>query len=188
MSSNFRYKHFVAVSGNLGGKVSVVDDVLLSHEQKIYPITSLDENCVEVDFQTDRNYYVDLRQTYLAVKQKAVNGCGYETCNTKENKEEHKKTKSGSGSDGGGRTRSYSSSRYSCKYHFSLSFSHVEVYINNQQIYNSNGLYAKTSYLSNNLKGTIFECKQVLHCEGYDHEKFHDEPMEALLLEIFFTR
>ena len=56
MSNNFRYQPFVAVSGNLGEKVPVVDDVLSSHEQEIYPTTSLDENCIEVEFQTDRNY------------------------------------------------------------------------------------------------------------------------------------
>ena len=59
MSSNFRYQLFVAVSGNLGGKVPVVDDVLSSHEQEIYLTTSLDENCIECEFQTDRNYYVE---------------------------------------------------------------------------------------------------------------------------------
>ena len=67
----------MAVSGNLGGKVPVVDNVLLSHEQEIYPTTSLDENCIEFEFQTDRNYYVDLRQTYLAVKLELVRDRGY---------------------------------------------------------------------------------------------------------------
>ena len=84
MSSNFRYQPFVAVSGKLGGKIPVVDDVLSSHEQEIHPTTSLDENCIEFEFQTDRNYYVDLRQTYLALKLKLVRGRGYETYNTKE--------------------------------------------------------------------------------------------------------
>ena len=56
----------MAVPGNLGGKVPVVDDVLSSREQEIYPTTSLDENCIQFKFQTDRNHYVDLRQTYLA--------------------------------------------------------------------------------------------------------------------------
>ena len=37
---------FVAVSGNPGVKVPVVDDVLSSHEQEIYPTTSLDENSI----------------------------------------------------------------------------------------------------------------------------------------------
>ena len=50
-------------------------------------------------------------------------------------------------------------------------FSNVEVYINNQQIYNSNGLYAHKSYISNNFKAAISEYKGVLHCEGYDYEQ-----------------
>ena len=36
-------------------------------------------------------------------------------------------------------------------------FSNVEVYITNQQIYNSNGLYARKSYISNNFEGAISE-------------------------------
>ena len=63
MSSNFRYQLFVAVSENLGGKVPIVDDVLSSHEQEFYPSTSLDATCIDFEFQTDRNYYDDLRQT-----------------------------------------------------------------------------------------------------------------------------
>ena len=76
MSSNFRYQSFVAVSGDLGGKIPVVDDVLLSHEQEIYPTATLDENCIEFEFQTDRNFYVELRQTYLALKLTFVRGRG----------------------------------------------------------------------------------------------------------------
>ena len=90
MSSSFRYQRFVVVAGNLGGKIPVVDDVLSSHEQEIYRITSLDENCIDFEFQIDRNFYVDLRQTYLALKLKLVGGRGYETYNTKEVKQEHK--------------------------------------------------------------------------------------------------
>ena len=65
MSNNtFRYQPFVAVSGNLGGKVPIVNNVLSSHEPEIYPTTSLIENCIEFEFQTDRNYYVHLRQFF----------------------------------------------------------------------------------------------------------------------------
>ena len=67
-NNNFRYQSFVAVSGNLGGKVPIVDDVLSSQEQDIYPTTSLDENCIEVEFQTDRNYYVHLRQFFFGIE------------------------------------------------------------------------------------------------------------------------
>ena len=69
----------MAVSGNLGGKVPVVDVVLSSHEQETYPTTSFDENCIEFEFQTNRNYYVDLRKTYLVFKLKLAKGRGYET-------------------------------------------------------------------------------------------------------------
>ena len=61
MSSNFRYQHFVTVSGNPGGKVPVADDVLSSLEQEIYPTASLDENLIEIELQTDRNFYAYLR-------------------------------------------------------------------------------------------------------------------------------
>ena len=47
-------------------------------------------------------------------------------------------------------------------------FSNVEVYINNQQIYNINGFYTNKSYISNNFKAAISEYRRVLHCDGYD--------------------
>ena len=55
MSGKFRYQPFVAISGNRGGKVPVVDVILSSQERKNYPTISIDETCVECDFQTDRN-------------------------------------------------------------------------------------------------------------------------------------
>ena len=187
MSSNFRYQPFVAVSGNLGGKVPVVDDVLSSHEQKIYPTTSLDENCTEFEFQTDRNYYVDLRQTYLALKLKLVNGRGYETYNTKEVKKEYKEEAKIEEEETLEEDDPVPLVTHVNNILHSI-FSKVEVYINNQQTYKSNGLYAHKFYISNNFKGAISEYKGVLHCEASDYEEFPDEIMEAPLSEPFFTR
>ena len=45
----------------------------------IHLTTSLDESCKRFEFQTDPNYSVDLRQTYLALKLKFVKGRGNET-------------------------------------------------------------------------------------------------------------
>ena len=90
MSSNFRYQPFLAVFGNRGEKVPIVDDALTSHTQEVYPNASLDENCIEFEFQTDCNYYVELRQTYLALKLKIVKVRGYETYNTKRNTKKSK--------------------------------------------------------------------------------------------------
>ena len=66
-------------------------------------------------------------------------------------------------------------------------FSNVEVYINNQQIYNSNGLYEHKSYISSNFKAAICEYKGVLHCEGYDYEQ-GPEDISNPLPEPFFSR
>ena len=64
-------------------------------------------------------------------------------------------------------------------------FSNVEVYINSEQSYNSNGLYAHKPYISNNFRGANSEYKGFLHCEAYDYEELPDELLEALLSELF---
>ena len=67
-------------------------------------------------------------------------------------------------------------------------FFNVEVYINNQQIYNSNGIYAHKSYISNKLKGPISEYHSVSHCEGYDFGANPDNIQDSLLSDPFFSR
>ena len=160
------------MSGNLGGKVPIVDDVLSSHEQEFYPTTSLDENCIEFEFQTDRNYYVDLRQSFLALKLKFVKGRGYDKYESKE-KKEHKNESvvfTETRTDDEEEQEEVARVTYVNNIMHSI-FSNVEVYINNQQIYNSNGLYAHKSDISNNFKAAISEYKLVLHCEGDDYEQ-----------------
>ena len=49
--NTFRYQLFLLQF--LG--IPVVDHVLSSQEQEIQPTTSLDENKIQLDFQTDRN-------------------------------------------------------------------------------------------------------------------------------------
>ena len=63
-------------------------------------------------------------------------------------------------------------------------FSNAELYINNHQIYNSNGLNAHKSHIPKNFKSTLTENKGVLHYEEYDYE----EDPENLLEGPFFTR
>ena len=123
----------------------------------------------------------------MALKLKLVRCRGYETYNTEEVKKEHKEEAKAEEEE-----RAEEESPVSLVTHVNnilhSIFSNVEVYINNQQIYNSNGLYANKSYISNKFKGAISEYKGVLHCEGYDYEEFPDEIMEAPLPETFFTR
>ena len=178
----FPVPSFLVVSGNLRGKVPEVDDVLSSHEQEAYPTIPLDENCIEFDFQTGRNYSVDLRQTYLAVKLKFVKSCCFGTYNTKENKKEHKEeTKA----DEEATAKEEQEAPVPLVTHVNnilhSFFSNVEVYIINQQIYNSDGLYVHKSYISYKFKGANSDYRGVLHCEVYDYEDFPNEIMEAPL-------
>ena len=66
-------------------------------------------------------------------------------------------------------------------------FSNVEVYINNQQIYNCNGIYAHKSYTSNNFQAAISQYKSVLYFEGYDYEQDPDD-ISNPLPDPFCTR
>ena len=96
----------------------------------------------EFEFQTDRNYYVDLRQSFLALKLKFVKGRGNDTYESKEKKKEHKDesvvfTETGTDDE----KEEVARVTYVNNIMHSI-FSNVEVYIKNQQIYNSNGLYA----------------------------------------------
>ena len=158
MCNHFRYQHFVAVSGNIGWKAPLIGDVLSFLEPELNPTTSRDENCIEFEFQADRNYYVDLRQTYFALNLKLVRGRGYEFYNTKEVKKEHKEEAKAEDDE-----TAESEAPVPLVTHVNIIlhsiFSNVEVYINNQQIYNFSGLYAHKSYISNNFKGAISEYK-----------------------------
>ena len=123
----------------------------------------------------------------MALKLKLVKGRGYETYNTKEVRKEHKEEAKAEEEETVEEDDPVPLVTHVKNILHSI-FSNVEVYINNQQIYNSNGLYAHKSYISNNFKGAVSEYKGVLHCEGYDYEEFPDEITEAPLSEPFFTR
>ena len=169
-------------------KVPVVDVVLFSHEQEIHPTKSLDENSIEFEIQTNRNVYVDLRQTYLALKNKLVKGRGFDTYKQTEKKKEHKKTlfllKQVM------MTLNFLEEDEGVPHFIHVNnilhsiFSNAELCINNHQIYNSNGLFAHKSHISNNFKSALTDYKGALLCEGYDYE----EDPENLLEGPFFTR
>ena len=187
--NNSRYQTFVAVSRNPGVKVPVVDNVLSSHEQAFYSFTSPDENSIEFEFQTDRNVYVvDLPQTNLALKIKLVKGRGFDAYKTTENKKEHKKdtVSTETGNDDvefREEDEGMPQITHVNKILHSI-FSNAELYINNHQIHNPNGLYAHKSHISNIFKSTLSDYKGVLHCEGYNYEEDPENRLEG----PFFTR
>ena len=64
-------------------------------------------------------------------------------------------------------------------------FSIVEVYVYNQRIYNSKGLYAHKSYIYNNFKGAISEYKVVCTATGTIIKIFRMILWKPLGLELF---
>ena len=125
----------------------------------------------------------------MALKLKFVKGRGYDTYESEEKKKEHKDESvvfTEAGTDDEGEQEEVARVIYVNNIMLSI-FSNVEVYINNQQIYNSSGLSAHKSYISNNFKAAISEYKGVLHCQGYDYEQ-DPEDISNPLPDPFFTR
>ena len=91
----------------------------------------------------------------MALKLKLVRGRCYETYNTEEVKKEHKEEAKAEEEETAEEEPVHFVTHVNNILH--SIFSNVEVYINNQQIYNFNGLYAHKSYNSNNFKGAISE-------------------------------
>ena len=121
-----------------------------------------------------------MRETYLALKLKLVRGRGYETYSTKEVQKEHKEEAKPEEEERAVEDAPVRLVTHVNNILHSICSNH-ELYINNQQIYKSNGLYTHKSSISNNFKGAISEYNGVLHCEGYDYEEVPDEIMEAPL-------
>ena len=125
---------------------------------------------------------------FLALNLKFVKGRGYDTYETNEKKKEHKDESVVFTETVDNEEEQEKVARVTDVKNIMHSvFSNVEVYINNQQIYNSNGLYAHKSYISNNFKAAISEIKGVLLCEGYDYEQ-GSEDIGNPLPDPFFTR
>ena len=120
----------------------------------------------------------------MALKLKLVRGRGYEIYNTEEVKKEHREEARAEEEETAEEDDPVPFVTHVDNILHSI-LSNVELYINNQQIYNSNGLCAHKSSISNSFKGAVSEYKGILHCEGYDNEEFPDEIMEAPLSEHF---
>ena len=124
----------------------------------------------------------------MALKLKFVKRRGYDTNESKEIKKEQKDESVAFTETGDDEEEQEEVARVAYVNNIMHSiFSNVEVYFNNQQIYNSNGLYAHKCYISNKLKAAISGYKGILHCEGYDYEQ-DLEDISNPLPDPFFTR
>ena len=71
-----------------------------------------------------------------------------------------------------------------CSIFYTQFFSNAELNSKNEQIYNSNGLYAHKYHNSKNFKSTLTDYKGKLLCGGYDFEEHSENLNEG----PFFTR
>ena len=187
MSSNFWYQPFKAVSGNLGGQVPVVDDVLLSHEQENYLTTSLDGNCIGFEFQNGSKILPWFETDGLGFENETYQGSWLRKLQYQRSKKLLKEEVKAKEEETVEKEAPVPLVNHVNNILLAI-FSNVEVHVNNQRIYYSNALYAHKFYISNNFKGAVSEYKGVLLCEGYDYEAFPDEAMEAPLSEPFFHK
>ena len=145
-------------------KVPVLETILSSYIQEVFPNTSLDESSIEFEFKTECNLYLDMRDTQLSLKLQLFKGRLFDAF--KDEKAEHK-AKSEDDSDE--EPKSYLT--YVKNLIHSL-FSNCEVYFNNTMAYNANGLYPHKAPLSNELNSSAVSNEGILACHGYIFEEY----------------
>ena len=67
-SINFWYGAFTNSSLEIFDEIPVLETNRSSYKQEFFPSTSLDASSFELDFETNRNLYLDMRDTYLSLK------------------------------------------------------------------------------------------------------------------------
>ena len=72
--SHFRYGAFTISSLEIFDKVPVLETIMSSYTQEVFPSTSLDESSIEFEFETDCNLYLDMRDTHLSLKLQLFKG------------------------------------------------------------------------------------------------------------------
>ena len=87
-SSHFRYGAFTNFSLQIFDKVPVLETIMSSYTQEVFPSTSLDESSIEFEFETDRNLYLYMRDTHLSLKLQLFKGRLFDAF--KKEKAEHK--------------------------------------------------------------------------------------------------
>ena len=139
--------------------------------QEVFPSTSLDESSIEFEFETDRNLYLDMRDTHLILKLQLFNGRLFEAF--KKEKTEHK-SKSEDDSDEEPQTYpTYVSNLLHSQ------FSNFEISFNKIVAYNANGLYPHKAQISNEFNSSSVSNKGIIACHGYSFEEYPEAYPEA---------
>ena len=159
--SHFRYGAFTNSSLEIFDKVPVLETIMSSYTQKVFPSTSLDESSIEFEVETDRNLYLDMRDTHLSLKLQLFKGRLFDAF--KKEKAEHKpKTEDDSDEEPQTFLTNVNNLLYSL-------FSNCEVYFNNTMVYN-----ASKAQKLNEFNSSVVSNKGILACHGYSFEDYPD--------------
>ena len=72
--SHFWYGAFTNSSLLIFDKVPVLEIIISSYTREIFPSSSLAESSTDFAFETDRNIYLDMRDTHLKLKLQLFKG------------------------------------------------------------------------------------------------------------------
>ena len=72
--SHFWYGAFTNSSLEIFDEVPVVETVISPYTQEVFHSTSLDESSIKFEFETDRNLYLNMRDTHLISKLQLFKG------------------------------------------------------------------------------------------------------------------
>ena len=160
--SNFPYCHFTNSCLEIFDKM-VLEPIESSHVQEVYPSTSLDESSIEFEFETDRSIYLNMRDIHLQIKVGLQKERLFDDFTKKD---EHGKADMG---------MSFTEDDLYYLTHVNnllhSLFSNCEVYLNNQQVYNSNGLYGHKALIYNEFNASTRNKEGILACHGCEFEK-----------------
>ena len=124
-------------------KISLLEHVQWSNIQQIFPINSLNEASIEFQLETDRNIFLDLQEIALSLKFSVLKG---------------------------NRKIEDADDVYLVNNFLHSLFLNVGVYLNNEQVHTSNGLYPHKAFLSNELSGTKERKEAITIGQGYTYE------------------
>ena len=180
--SNSRYGHFTNSCFEIFDKVPALEPIVSSHVQEVHPGTSLDVKSIGFEFETDRSICLDMRDIHLQIKVGLQKGRLFDDLMKKD---EH-------GKPDMGMSFKDDDLHYLTQVNNILHplFSNCEVCLNNQQVYNSNGLYGQKALVSNEFNASTGNNEGIVACHGYEFEKqpsdyekspFIDQEEELLL-------
>ena len=163
-SSHFWYGAFTTTSLEIFHKVPVLETIISSYTQEVFPSTSLDESSIEFKIETDCNLYLDMRDTHLSLQLQLFKERLFEGF-----KKERAEQRAKSEEDSDEEPQTYLT--YVSNLLHSL-FSNCEVYFNNTMVYNANGLYPHKAQISNAFNSSAVSNKGILACHWYNFEEY----------------